>query len=168
MIKKFIYFIVGCLFLLLGVMIWNMKEFASKQIDITPINIVSIDNDKSIKHLAEAIAYRTISNNKSEDIDAMTFLSFHKFLRRTYPFTFNELSERIFSNYSMLLKWEGSSESTKNPILLMAHMDVVPADELEEWTHDPFSGIITNEAIWGRGAIDDKSSLISILECFEY
>ena len=168
MIKKFTYFIVGCLFLLLGVMIWNMKEFASKQIDITPVSIVSIDNDKSIKHLAEAITYRTISNNKSKDIDAMTFLSFHKFLRRTYPLIFNELSERIFSNYSMLLKWEGNSKSTKNPILLMAHMDVVPSGEIEKWEEDPFGGIVKDNFIWGRGSLDDKSSLIAILESLEH
>ena len=63
MIKKFIYFIIGCLLLLLGVMIWNMKEFTSRQIEVSTINKILIDNDKSIKHLSEAITYKTISNN---------------------------------------------------------------------------------------------------------
>ena len=168
MIKKFIYFITICLFFLLGVMIWNMKNFTSKQIDIPSISLFPIDNNASIDHLAEAITYKTVSNDESGNIDAITFLSFHKFLRRTYPLTFNELSERIFSSYSILLKWEGSSESSKNPILLMAHMDVVPADEVEKWDEEPFSGIVKDNFIWGRGALDDKSSLISILESLEY
>lgn len=144
-----------------------MRQFTSKQMDILPIRQVNINNQQSIENLSEAIKYKTISNN-SESIDAITFLSFHKFLRRTYPLVFSKLSEKIFSGYSLLLKWETNNESPRNPILLMAHMDVVPADELEEWSYDPFSGIITNEAIWGRGTIDDKSSLISILECLEY
>ena len=50
----------------------------------------------------------------------------------------------------------------------MAHMDVVPADEVEKWDEEPFSGIVKDDFIWGRGALDDKSSLISILESLEY
>ena len=42
------------------------------------------------------------------------------------------------------------------PILLQHHMDVVTADS-ESWTHDPFSGDITDGYIYGRGAIDMKS-----------
>ena len=168
MVKKFIYFIILCLFLLLGGMIWNMKNFSSKQIDVPSIDVVSIDNEKAVNHLSESISYRTVSNDDNENIDAITFLSFHKFLRRTYPLTFSELSERIFSSYSILLKWEGNNESTKNPILLMAHLDVVPADEVEKWEEHPFSGVVKNDFIWGRGALDDKSSLISILESLEY
>ena len=98
----------------------------------------------------------------------MSFLSFHNFLRRTFPLTFSKLTERIFSNYSILLKWEGNNENSVNPILLMAHMDVVPSNKLDRWDEDPFSGIIKNGFIWGRGSIDDKSSMMSILESIEY
>ena len=168
MIKKFTYFIILCLLLLAGLMLWNMNSFKSKQIDV-PIAISSnINNKDAISHLSEAIKYKTISNYDNNQIDAITFLSFHKFLRRTYPLIFKELSERIFSSYSILLKWEGSKESSKNPILLMAHMDVVPALEIENWIEDPFSGLVKNDFIWGRGALDDKSSLIAILESIEY
>jgi len=40
-------------------------------------------------------------------------------------------------------------------LLLLSHMDVVPADP-KEWKVPPFSGEIKDGAIWGRGAIDDK------------
>ena len=50
----------------------------------------------------------------------------------------------------------------------MAHMDVVPIENPEDWTYPPFSGTIDDSYIWGRGAIDDKSSLIAILESIEY
>ena len=50
----------------------------------------------------------------------------------------------------------------------MAHMDVVPIDNYEDWENPPFSGNVDNEYVWGRGALDDKSSLIAILESIEY
>lgn len=42
------------------------------------------------------------------------------------------------------------------PLLLFAHLDVVPA-ESTHWAHDPFSGEIVGGDIWGRGALDMKS-----------
>lgn len=52
----------------------------------------------------------------------------------------------------------------------MAHMDVVPvAKEIfNKWKHEPFGGIIENNIVWGRGAKDMKSQLISIFEGTEY
>ena len=51
-------------------------------------------------------------------------------------------------------------------LVLLSHMDVVPADAAE-WKVPPFSGEIKDGAIWGRGALDDKGEgvieLISML-----
>jgi acetylornithine deacetylase/succinyl-diaminopimelate desuccinylase-like protein len=38
----------------------------------------------------------------------------------------------------------------------MHHLDVVPADA-RFWRADPFGGEIRDGAVWGRGAVDDKS-----------
>lgn len=43
-----------------------------------------------------------------------------------------------------------------DPLLLLSHLDVVPA-EPAGWTHDPFGGELVNGCIWGRGALDMKS-----------
>jgi acetylornithine deacetylase/succinyl-diaminopimelate desuccinylase-like protein len=40
-------------------------------------------------------------------------------------------------------------------LLLLSHLDVVPADP-KEWKTPPFSGEVKDGAIWGRGARDDK------------
>jgi len=51
----------------------------------------------------------------------------------------------------------------------MAHQDVVPAeDQISKWKSPPFSGQIHSDHIYGRGALDDKSSLIGLLEATEY
>ena len=43
----------------------------------------------------------------------------------------------------------------KKAIVLMHHMDVVPA-EAKLWKEPPFSGAIKDGSVWGRGAIDNK------------
>ena len=47
-------------------------------------------------------------------------------------------------------------DGTKRPILLVSHIDVVPAEK-ERWEFDPFSGIIKDGYLYGRGALDNKS-----------
>ena len=42
-------------------------------------------------------------------------------------------------------------------IILLCHMDVVPADA-REWQLPPFSGEVKDGVIWGRGSIDDKGA----------
>ena len=49
-----------------------------------------------------------------------------------------------------------------NRLLLCGHVDVVPA-LAEGWTHDPCSGDIDAEYVWGRGSTDMKGGCASIL-----
>jgi carboxypeptidase PM20D1 len=55
----------------------------------------------------------------------------------------------------------------KKPVLLMGHQDVVPASK-ENWKQPPFSGDIVDGYIWGRGTLDDKGSLLAIMEALEF
>ena len=182
MVKKFIIFISFGLSVLAIWMLWNMSTFYSKQILISNssisnnINFLSEDNslsgitkkEKLILNLSESLKYKTISYQDSIFSEPIHFLSFHKFLERAYPKVFSQLEKRIYSNYSILLKWKGVNNTPHNPILFMAHMDVVPIGNYEQWKNPPFSGNIDNDYIWGRGALDNKSSLIAILESIEH
>jgi acetylornithine deacetylase/succinyl-diaminopimelate desuccinylase-like protein len=55
------------------------------------------------------------------------------------------------ANLAARLKGDGS----RRPLLLLSHLDVVPA-EPARWTHPPFAGAIAEGQVWGRGAIDSK------------
>ena len=57
---------------------------------------------------------------------------------------------------NLLVRLPGK-DSTKRPLLLLNHMDVVPADP-SRWKHDPFGGQIEAGEIWGRGSLDMKST----------
>ena len=50
-------------------------------------------------------------------------------------------------------------------LLLVAHADVVPVDKAR-WTVDPFSGVVRDGYMYGRGAVDDKGMLAANLAVF--
>ena len=53
--------------------------------------------------------------------------------------------------------WRGASE--KKVLLLSGHTDVVPAGDLNQWEHDPFTGEIHEGWLWGRGSVDMKAAI---------
>ena len=59
----------------------------------------------------------------------------------------------------------GVSPAAGKPILLLQHMDVVPADRTR-WKMDPFAATIQNDELHGRGAFDMKSLGVAHLMAF--
>ena len=117
--------------------------------------------------LAAALRYPTISYDDPQKVDQQAFADFHDFLRQRFPQVFETLSVQRFDN-SLLLHWAGADSAAK-PIMLIAHQDVVPVipGTEEDWSYPPFSGTLVDGYIWGRGALDDKASLMGILESAE-
>jgi acetylornithine deacetylase/succinyl-diaminopimelate desuccinylase-like protein len=62
------------------------------------------------------------------------------------------------ANLYARLRGDGSAR----PLILLNHMDVVLASP-EYWSVEPFSGIIKDGAVWGRGALDMKGEGIAQL-----
>lgn len=54
------------------------------------------------------------------------------------------------------------ADPTLDPLLIHMHLDVVPA-EPDDWQVHPFSGEIRDGYVWGRGAIDMKDMIASVL-----
>ena len=48
-------------------------------------------------------------------------------------------------------------------ICFLGHTDVVPPGEIKKWNTDPFDPQIKNDVLYGRGASDMKSSIVSFL-----
>jgi acetylornithine deacetylase/succinyl-diaminopimelate desuccinylase-like protein len=65
-----------------------------------------------------------------------------------------EIIESAPGRGSVITRLKGTGE--KPSLLLLAHLDVVPANP-QEWTVDPFGGIIKDGYVYGRGALDIKS-----------
>lgn len=119
-------------------------------------------------NLSTAIQFKTISPEPGQSLDSAEFFQFIGFLKETYPLIHENLQLEKVNELSLLYQWQGTGESGKEPILLAAHYDVVPAGENNGlWTHPPFSGKKTGGYIWGRGALDNKAAVIGILEAIE-
>lgn len=115
----------------------------------------------AVNRLQEAIRFPTVSHADPAETDWTVFRSFGQYLRSAYPLLFERLTYTPVNDYGLVLHWPGKSQ--KAPVLLTAHYDVVAATA-DGWEHPPFSGEDDGESVWGRGTLDDKGSLIAILE----
>ncbi len=58
-----------------------------------------------------------------------------------------------------ILKGTGGGRS----LILNGHIDVVPEGDLSDWKDDPFSGVIRDGRLYGRGSTDMKGGTVSLL-----
>lgn len=164
--KALILFALACL-ALLSVLVLNTLRFTSRQIAIDPVSAHPLDETGAPQRLAQALRFRTVSGEgaaaKPEEL-----LAFHQYLQQSFPKVHSVLNRELVNDYSLLYTWKGSDASLA-PVLLMAHMDVVPVEAGTEsqWAHPPFEGVISDGYVWGRGAMDDKCSVLGILEAVE-
>jgi len=121
-----------------------------------------------LDHLAEAVRIPTVAYEDTSRVDFSRFAELRTFLERTYPLVHRHLEREVVDDHSLLFAWRGSDDSAL-PILLLAHQDVVPVepDTEGEWEYPPFSGHQSDHYLHGRGALDDKASLIGIFEAIE-
>lgn len=166
-IKRIALLLLLCLIVLGSVLLVKTFRFTSKQVQVEPINALTIDTEGVARRLAQAIRFQTISYQDPQQFRAEAFLGFHKFLEESFPKVHSTLTREVVGDYSLLYTWKG--QEAGEPVLLMAHMDVVPIEPGTEgnWTQPPFEGRISDGYIWGRGALDDKSNVLSILEAIE-
>ena len=165
--KKIILFIVTAAVILIGVLVFNTIMLNSKQVSSGKIDKISLPNDV-FENLSEGLKYRTISFGGDAAPDSTAFFGFHRFLKKTFPLTHSKLQLEKINTYSLLYTWKGV-DSLKKPIILLSHQDVVPVDQptLNDWEAGPFEGKISDTDIIGRGTLDDKGTLIGLLEAVE-
>ncbi|HLB99745.1 MAG TPA: M20/M25/M40 family metallo-hydrolase [Candidatus Bathyarchaeia archaeon] len=68
-----------------------------------------------------------------------------------------EIIESAPGRGNILTRLKGATE--KPSLLLLSHLDVVPAKP-EEWSVDPFGGVVKDGFVWGRAALDMKSMTV--------
>jgi len=74
-----------------------------------------------------------------------------------------EYFEEAYGRPNILATWDGGEGKT---VVLQGHMDTVPAKK-DYWKHDPFSGVVEDGKIYGRGATDMKGPLASMVNAIE-
>ena len=167
MIKKFGFTLIVAIAALFLVLVIRAGTFKSRQLAAEPTEGIPISRAAALAHLAAAIQLKTVSL-QTPVTDAGAFIAFHALIARAFPRINRQLNKETVGEHSLLFTWQGKNDRLK-PMLLMAHIDVVPVDQSTEssWHHAPFSGDIADGYIRGRGAMDDKSSVLAILEAVE-
>jgi carboxypeptidase PM20D1 len=124
--------------------------------------------DGALGRLSAALRIPTLSAGEGEQRDAAAFAEMRRFLEVSFPAFHAVAGREVVEDLGLLYSWTGS-DPTLSPLLLLGHLDVVPADPggLAGWTHPPFDGVVADGYVWGRGTLDDKGAVMAILEAVE-
>ena len=163
--KKILLGILSIAVLFIAYILFNTFNFKSAQLVVEPAQKIAIQ-EQSIENLQGALQLKTISFENPLDFDSTQFKLFNILLDTYYPLTSGSLTHQRFNEFSHLFEWKGTDPTLK-PIVLMGHIDVVPIASPDKWSVDPFAAEIKDGKIWGRGTIDDKFSVIGIMEAVE-
>ncbi|GAC31209.1 M20 family peptidase [Paraglaciecola polaris] len=168
--KKIIIAFAVVILVLIGLLFYRANSFYSDQQYVveSPITTVNIDTQAALERFSQAIQIPTISYDDRSQFDQKAFLAFQQYMKTSFPLVHQKTSLDVINGYSLLYHLKGS-DSTLKPALFMGHMDVVPVDEAtaEQWQQPPFSGKVIDGVIWGRGTIDDKISVVALMESME-
>jgi carboxypeptidase PM20D1 len=115
------------------------------------------------KKFSEMIKIKTISYNQESD-NKDSFIELKTKMQELFPVVFKTMEKQEFKGESLIMKWPG--KSSEKPIVLMSHIDVVPADK-STWDMDPFGGKIISDEIYGRGTLDTKSTVFAFYQACE-
>jgi carboxypeptidase PM20D1 len=166
--RKALAFIGLFLGLLLALLAVRALLFRPRSVEVSPVPMPDVDAQSAALHLSQALRFPTISHEDPANLDSAAFGLFRAYLRQSYPRAHSDLTVEEVGSLSLLYTWLGE-EPDLPPLVLMAHQDVVPIEPGTEegWSYRPFAGEIADGFIWGRGAMDDKGSLVAILEAVE-
>ncbi|MBW1881136.1 MAG: M20/M25/M40 family metallo-hydrolase, partial [Deltaproteobacteria bacterium] len=180
--------LVALVVLLVAVVVVRGLTVRSNQVEVSPEPEV-VSAAFAAQHLSEALSFRTISHEDLADFDPAPFAAFQEWLAGTYPRMHAALERETFGTYAqqgpyglhaLLYTWRGTDPAL-DPVLFIAHQDVVPVEPGTEgdWEAPPFSGARVEDTghgpggvqkrsyVVGRGAIDMKLDFVGLCEGVE-
>ena len=133
-------------------------------------DVPEFNSEEIATRLSDVLQFKTITVTAGDPRPGLEgpWNDLEAYLEDTYP-TFHAAADKThIADLTLLFEWKGSDPSL-DPILLMAHQDVVTVNIGTEgdWDAPPFSGAIQDGYIYGRGTLDNKASLVAIMEAAE-
>lgn len=114
-------------------------------------------SDEALKLLERGIAFRTVIGTPAGTEQIVAYANFLKAALVGAGLAEADVVVAPRGNTATLVaRLRGNG--TKRPILLNGHMDVVEADPAD-WTRDPFTPVIENGYVYGRGSYDNKAGI---------
>lgn len=120
-------------------------------------------DEAAVEALQAMVRIPTVSLREGDDPEPFERLL--ATMAQRFPLLHAQLEPTCIGAHALLFRWPG--RSAEKPVVLMAHLDVVPVDADAPWQHDAFGGEIHDGAIWGRGTLDDKGAAAAICSAVE-
>ncbi len=162
--KRLLLSVLGVLLVLASVMVARALSVHSREYRYSPAPALKVDKREVSLRLSGALKLKTIATREPDSYQAAQFTRMLDYLEQNFG---RVASATEYERHpgSVVFRWVGR-EPELAPLLLLAHLDVVPVEHgtEEAWTWPPFSGEIAMGFIWGRGALDDKSNALAMLE----
>jgi len=120
--------------------------------------------DKHVRQLIELLRFPSVSADPARKGDCLACAEWIA----------DRLTAMAFD--AQLLPWHGhpvlvARRQCQRPgaptVILYGHYDVQPPDPLELWTSPPFEPVIRDDAVYARGASDDKGPLLANIHAVE-
>ncbi len=70
-----------------------------------------------------------------------------------------QIEHKRFGEVDNLFAWHGQDSENSKSFLFAGHTDVVPTGDKFAWKHPPFSAIVDDDYLYGRGSADMKSAV---------
>ena len=148
--------------ILLGIAV--VRTLMIKAPAVTPCDTVITEEACAIAAQKLGAMVRIPSVSKREDEDLSEFYKLHAVMEEQFPLLHKHLEKEVL-NGTLLYRWKGADPG-KRPILFMGHQDVVPASN-DGWRVDAYSGAVIDGDLYGRGAMDCKSTMYVELQAVE-
>ena len=125
----------------------------------------SSNGEPAVEALRALIRIPSVSDWDHDAEDRAAFAALLDELRARFPRLHEACEVERISGDALLVRWAGRTREA--PVVLMAHLDVVPVDDPSVWTHPPFAAEVADGFVWGRGALDCKGSLVATCQAVE-
>ncbi|WP_343517748.1 M20/M25/M40 family metallo-hydrolase [Sphingomonas sp.] len=115
---------------------------------------------QALELLKRGIAFRTVAGPGNQTPDYANYL---RDALIAGGFAAEDVTvERIDDTAMLIARYRGTAGAGTKPIAIIGHMDVVAADP-KDWERDPFTPVVENGYIYGRGATDNKFSVSAMI-----
>ncbi len=122
-----------------------------------------MDDAEAIAALQALVRIPTVSDRDPDQVDVAAFDDLIEEMARRFPLLHDRLELTRIDTHGLLFHWAGVS--AEKPVVLMAHLDVVPVEGT--WQHPAFGADIIDGTMWGRGTLDDKGCVVGICAAVE-
>ena len=108
-------------------------------------------HDQALQILRKSIGFRTVAGGGQVPV----YAKYLKGVLVEAGFAPDDIRIEPVGNTAIMIARYRGTDSAKKPIVVNGHMDVVEAHP-QDWKRDPFTAVVEDGYVFGRGAVDNK------------